>query len=155
MLSKLAAVAKGALLFAHSEVALSLGRQAATSVVAVPGRIQKTCKCTFISNNIKLLKLLSACSMIMALYFSAKYADKRKLDQVLTCLENGTMPLVYDYQNCCDRKRELSKLKKALLSKKATEGKSGLFFVIIGPNGCGKSMLMKQLCHQNPMVSMQ
>ena len=87
------------------------------------------------------------------LVVSALYSEKRKTDQVMKRLKDGSMlHLETHSKRFAERKQELTKLKETILSTEATEGRLGLFFIVAGPNGCGKSWLMKTLCHQNPKV---
>ena len=93
-----------------------------------------------------------AVAALPGLIVSAMYSERRKTEQVMKRFVQGSMPYVETTSKCCERKPELTYLKKTILSTEAIKGISGLFFIVVGPNGCGKSWLMKMLCRQNSEV---
>ena len=68
-------------------------------------------------------------------------------------MKHGTRPwIVDDNVHRCHWQEIVSSLKSLLFSERARKGDQCLFFVLVGPVGCGKSWLMKTRCNAVPEV---
>ena len=98
----------------------------------------------------RMMTVATFCAGLGLLYWSARKAAGAKYDEVYKRLKKGSRPTLQSDVHRCERAGVVLMLTEMIMSTNARKGYQNVFFIAVGPVGCGKSWVVKKLCNSIP-----